>query len=69
VSDGEVSERGTPHVPGIDLSTTYGFRTSEMVADSMDALLEGDFEAPNSVFRDRHGFDNRRTHGYLRPPG
>ncbi len=54
VSDGEVSEQGTPHVPGIDLSTTYGFRTSEMVADSMDALLEGDFEAPNSVYARLH---------------
>ncbi|NNL29642.1 MAG: PLP-dependent transferase [Gemmatimonadetes bacterium] len=47
-------ESGLPHVPGIDLSTTYGFRTSEVVATSMDGLLEGDFEAPNSVYARLH---------------
>ena len=49
-----VQERGTPHVPGIDLSTTYGFRTSSAVADSMDALLEGDFLAANPVYARLH---------------
>lgn len=45
---------GIPHVPGIDLSTTYGFRRSSAVARSMDALLEGDFEAPNPVYARLH---------------
>jgi len=49
--DGEV---GTPHVPGIDLSTTYGFQTSDAVAESMDALLEGDAWAPNPVYARLH---------------
>ena len=48
------TEQGMPHVPGIDLSTTYGFRTSASVADSMDALLEGDFRAPNPVYARLH---------------
>ncbi|KPJ84530.1 MAG: cystathionine gamma-synthase [Gemmatimonas sp. SG8_23] len=52
--DDDHRERGEPHVPGIDLSTTYGFRTSSAVADSMDALLEGDFEAPNAVYARLH---------------
>ena len=47
-------ERGQPHVPGIDLSTTYGFRTSAAVAESMDALLEGERSAPNSVYARLH---------------
>lgn len=47
-------ESGAPHVPGIDLSTTYGFRTSSAVAASMDALLEGDFGAPNPVYARLH---------------
>ena len=47
-------ERGTPHVPAIDLSTTYGFRTSSAVAASMDALMEGDFGAPNPVYARLH---------------
>jgi len=47
-------ESGIPHVPGIDLSTTYGFRTSSAVAESMDALLEGDFAAPNPVYARLH---------------
>jgi len=47
-------EVGTAHVPGIDLSTTYGFRTSAAAADSMDALIEGDFHAPNSVYARLH---------------
>jgi len=47
---GDEGEKGTAHVPGIDLSTTYGFRTSSAVAESMDALLEGDFQAPNPVY-------------------
>jgi len=42
------------HVPGIDLSTTYGFDTSAAAADSMDALIEGDFHAPNSVYARLH---------------
>jgi methionine-gamma-lyase len=52
--DDDHRERGEPHVPAIDLSTTYGFRTSSAVADSMDALLEGDFEAPNAVYARLH---------------
>ena len=51
---GESGERGTPHVPGIDLSTTYGFRTSSAVADSMDALVDGAFGAPNPVYARLH---------------
>lgn len=43
-------EVGTAHVPGIDLSTTYGFSTSGAVAESMDDLLEGAAEAPNPVY-------------------
>jgi methionine-gamma-lyase len=47
-------ERGVPHVPGIDLSTTYGFRSSGAVAESMDALIEGDFRAANPVYARLH---------------
>lgn len=47
-------EQGMPHVPGIDLSTTYGFHTSSAVAGSMDALMEGDFGAPNPVYARLH---------------
>ena len=43
-------EVGEPHVPGIDLSTSYGFTPSAAIADSMDALLEGEAEAPNAVY-------------------
>lgn len=43
-----------PHVPGIDLSTTYGFESSEVAASSMDGLLAGDFLAPNSVYARLH---------------
>ncbi len=49
-----LSERGEPHVPGIDLSTTYGFRSSAAVAESMDALIDGDFRAPNAVYARLH---------------
>ena len=52
--DQETQDRGLPHVPGIDLSTTYGFRHSDAVAASMEQLLEGDFEAPNSVYARLH---------------
>ena len=47
-------ELGIPHVPGIDLSTTYGFHRSSSVAESMDALLEGAHDAPNSVYARLH---------------
>lgn len=47
-------EGGTPHVPGIDLSTTYGFETSDAVAASMDHLLEGGADAPNPVYARLH---------------
>jgi methionine-gamma-lyase len=47
-------EMGIPHVPGIDLSTTYGFTDSADVAESMDALLGGDFAAPNPVYGRLH---------------
>jgi methionine-gamma-lyase len=47
-------EVGSAHVPGIDLSTTYGFSTSNAAADSMDALMEGDFGAPNPVYARLH---------------
>ena len=43
-------EKGQPHVPLIDLSTTYTFETSSAVAESMDALIEGAGEAPNPVY-------------------
>jgi methionine-gamma-lyase len=42
------------HVPGIDLSTTYGFDTSAAAADSMDSLIEGDFHAPNPIYSRLH---------------
>ncbi len=45
---------GLPHVPGIDLSTTYGFERSDEVASSMDGLLDGDFRAPNPVYARLH---------------
>ena len=48
------TETGIPHVPGIDLSTTYGFRRSSAVARSMDALLEGEADAPNPVYARLH---------------
>lgn len=41
-------------MPGIDLSTTYGFGSSAAVAASMDGLLEGDFLAPNPVYARLH---------------
>jgi methionine-gamma-lyase len=41
-------------VPGIDLSTTYSFRTSDAVVASMDALLEGAAGAPNPVYARLH---------------
>ncbi|MDX1645675.1 MAG: aminotransferase class I/II-fold pyridoxal phosphate-dependent enzyme [Longimicrobiales bacterium] len=47
-------EAGIPHVPAIDLSTTYGFRTSAAAARSMDTLLEGDFRAPNPIYARLH---------------
>lgn len=47
-------EAGWAHVPAIDLSTTYGFRTNGGVAESMDALLEGAFGAPNPVYARLH---------------
>lgn len=53
-ADGGAREMGMPHVPGIDLSTTYGFRTSSSVAESMDALLEGAHDAPNPVYARLH---------------
>ena len=37
-------------MPGIDLSTTYGFGDAPSVAHSMDALMEGAREAPNPVY-------------------
>ena len=43
-------ERGRPHVPGIDLSTTYTFDSSAAIAESMDTLLAGEREAPNPVY-------------------
>jgi methionine-gamma-lyase len=46
----ESAERGQPHVPGIDLSTTYTFQTSDAVAESMDALIAGAGEAANPVY-------------------
>ena len=49
-----LGESGVAHVPGIDLSTTYGFRTSTAVAASMDALLGGDFETANPVYARLH---------------
>lgn len=53
-SDSGSNERGIPHVPGIDLSTTYGFHRSSSVAESMDALLEGAHDAPNPVYARLH---------------
>ena len=47
-------EAGTAHVPGIDLSTTYGFRTSNAVAESMETLLDGGASAPNPVYARLH---------------
>ncbi|MBR44795.1 MAG: cystathionine gamma-synthase [Gemmatimonadetes bacterium] len=47
-------ESGIPHVPQIDMSTTYGFRSSSSVAASMDALLEGECDAPNPVYARLH---------------
>lgn len=47
-------EVGTAHVPGIDLSTTYGFRTSKAASESMDALSKGDFTVPNPVYARLH---------------
>jgi len=53
--DGLANDRSAmPHVPGIDLSTTYGFDRSAAVADSMDALIDGDFGAPNPVYARLH---------------
>ena len=45
---------GIPHAPGIDLSTTYGFHRSSSMAESMDALLGGARDAPNSVYARLH---------------
>lgn len=53
-SDSGSNERGIPHVPGIDLSTTYGFHSSSSVAESMDALIEGAHAAPNPVYARLH---------------
>jgi len=53
-ADGYGPELGVPHVPPIDLSTTYGFRTSEAVAESMDRLMEGDAGADNPVYARLH---------------
>ena len=50
--EGDRSAR--PHVPGIDLSTTYGFERSSVVAESMDTLIDGAFEAPNPVYARLH---------------
>jgi cystathionine beta-lyase/cystathionine gamma-synthase len=47
-------ERGDPHVPAIDLSTTYAFQTSGAAARAMDDLLGGAAEAPNSVYARLH---------------
>ena len=47
-------ETGAAHVPGIDLSTTYSFRTADAVAASMDALLEGAPTAANPVYARLH---------------
>lgn len=47
-------ERGIPHVPAIDLSTTYGFHRSTAAAESMDALLAGAHDAPNPVYARLH---------------
>lgn len=47
-------DHGIPHVPGIDLSTTYGFHRSSSVAESMDSLLEGAHDAPNPVYARLH---------------
>ena len=47
-------ETGIPHVPQIDMSTTYGFHSSSSVADSMDVLLEGGHDAPNPVYARLH---------------
>jgi len=63
VAVGTTPELGIPHVPGIDLSTTYGFTDSSAVAESMDTLLEGNATAPNPVYARLHnptvaGFEN-----------
>ena len=47
-------EFGEPHVPAIDLSTTYGFRTSSAAADSMEALIQGEAQAPNPIYARLH---------------
>ena len=54
LSESSSPELGIPHVPGIDLSTTYGFHRSSSVAESMDALLEGAHDVPNSVYARLH---------------
>ncbi len=43
-------EKGHPHVPLIDLSTTYGFDTAAAVAESMDRLVAGEAGAPNPIY-------------------
>lgn len=45
---------GTPHVPGIDLSTTYGFSSSGAAAESMEHLLQGGAAAPNPIYARLH---------------
>lgn len=49
-----MAEGVSPHVPGIDLSTTYGFDSSAQVAESMDSLLEGSARAENPVYARLH---------------
>lgn len=48
------TEAGAPHVPAIDLSTTYGYETSAAVADSMEGLLDGRGEPANPVYARLH---------------
>lgn len=53
-TDRDSADAGYPHVPGIDLSTTYGFHSSSAAADSMESLLQGQAEAPNAIYARLH---------------
>ncbi|MEM7417239.1 MAG: PLP-dependent aspartate aminotransferase family protein [Gemmatimonadota bacterium] len=43
-------EGGRPHATPIDLSTTYGFERTSVVASSLDRLIEGEDDVPNRVY-------------------
>ncbi len=49
-SSGSVHDDYIPHVPPIDLSSTYGFTDVAQAEASLDALAAGEASAPNPVY-------------------